>query len=93
MNKEIISFYLKVNFRQDSSNINKKFKTNDKINTSKEEVLNQDQLAMRRATQQNQGHLPKVETIVRQQPKIGRNQKVLIKNISNGEEKFKQAEF
>ena len=98
VNKEIISFLFKGELpSKDSSNIReaKNLKTNDKINTSKEEVLNQDQLAMRRATQQNQGHLPKVETIVRQQPKIGRNQKVLIKNISNGEEKelkFKQAE-
>ena len=98
VNKEIISFLFKGELpSRDSSNIReaKNLKTNDKINTSKEEVLNQDQLAMRRATQQNQGHLPKAETIVRQQPKIGRNQKVLIKNISNGEEKelkFKQAE-
>ncbi|MED5364178.1 MAG: preprotein translocase subunit SecA, partial [Bacteroidota bacterium] len=98
VNKEIISFLFKGELpSRDSSNIReaKNLKTNDKINTSKEEVLNQDQLAMRRATQQNQGHLPKTETIVRQQPKIGRNQKVLIKNISNGEEKelkFKQAE-
>ena len=98
VNKEIISFLFKGELpSKDSSNIReaKNLKTNDKINTSKEEVLNQDQLAMRRATQQNQGHLPKAETIVRQQPKIGRNQKVLIKNISNGEEKelkFKQAE-
>ena len=98
VNKEIISFLFKGELpSKDSSNIReaKNLKTNDKINTSKEEVLNQDQLAMRRATQQNQGHLPKVETIVRQEPKIGRNQKVLIKNISNGEEKelkFKQAE-
>ena len=98
VNKEIISFLFKGELpSKDSSNIReaKNLKTNDKVNTSKEEVLNQDQLAMRRATQQNQGHLPKAETIVRQQPKIGRNQKVLIKNISNGEEKelkFKQAE-
>ena len=98
VNKEIISFLFKGELpSRDSSNIReaKNLKTNDKINTSKEEVLNQDQLAMRRATQQNQGHLPKAETVVRQQPKIGRNQKVLIKNISNGEEKelkFKQAE-
>ena len=36
-----------------------------------------------------------VETIVREMPKIGRNEKVVIKNISTGETrtvKFKQAE-
>ena len=37
-----------------------------------------------------------VETIVREKPKIGRNEKVSIKNISTGETKtikFKQAEI
>ena len=38
---------------------------------------------------------PKVETVVRQQPKIGRNEKVIMLNPLSGEEKevkFKQAE-
>ena len=36
-----------------------------------------------------------IETIIREQPKIGRNEKVTIKNITTGETKtikFKQAE-
>jgi len=36
-----------------------------------------------------------IETIIREQPKIGRNEKVTIKNIATGETKtvkFKQAE-
>jgi len=36
-----------------------------------------------------------VETIVRDRPKIGRNEKVIIRNVANGntkEVKFKQAE-
>ena len=44
------------------------------------------------ASNQNQ---QSVETIVREQPKIGRNEKVTIKNITTGETKtlkFKQAE-
>ena len=37
-----------------------------------------------------------VETIIREQPKIGRNERVTIKNISTGETKivkYKQAEI
>ena len=43
---------------------------------------------------QGQQQQAPVETIVREQPKIGRNEKVTIKNIMNGEEKtvkYKQA--
>ena len=45
---------------------------------------------------QTQGRRPQVtETIVREKPKIGRNERVTIKNIMSGESKtlkFKQAE-
>jgi preprotein translocase subunit SecA len=65
--------------------------------TSKEESLNSDQLAERArsigasASQNSQ----RVETITRELPKIGRNEKVEIQNSSTGEKrllKFKQAE-
>jgi preprotein translocase subunit SecA len=42
-----------------------------------------------------QGRSSIVETIVRELPKIGRNDRVVIKNVQNGESKtlkFKQAE-
>ena len=52
--------------------------------------------AQNRAVGQNQGGRPQVtETIVREQAKIGRNDRVTIKNIMSGESKslkYKQAE-
>ena len=64
--------------------------------TSKDEVLN------RRNGPKNRnvaggagGQRNVVETIVRERPKIGRNEKVVIRNVSTGETKtikFKQAE-
>ena len=66
--------------------------------TSKDEVLNTDEMAQRNhnvgagagGQQRNV-----VETIVRDRPKIGRNEKVVIRNVSTGETKtvkFKQTE-
>ena len=66
------------------------------MNISKEEVLNQDQQAMRQASQQSGGGaMEKAETIVRERPKIGRNERVDIQHVVSGERKtvkFKQAE-
>ena len=66
------------------------------LQTSKEEVLNSDELAQRnREAGQQASPAPQVtEPIVRDQPKIGRNDKVEIQNILNGEikeMKYKQA--
>ena len=65
--------------------------------TNKEETLNSDEMAQRarEVGQQASQRRSVVETIVRQQPKIGRNDKVVIQNIRTGERKdlkFKQAE-
>ena len=69
----------------------------EQYNTSKEEVLNSDELANRNrqvgASASSSSNI--VETVVREQRKIGRNEKVTIKNVSTGETKemkFKQAE-
>ena len=69
----------------------------EKYNTSKEEVLNSDELANRNrqigsnaSSRQNL-----IETVVRANRKIGRNERVKIKNIQSGEVKevkYKQAE-
>ena len=69
----------------------------EKLKTTKEEIPNSDELAAQnRAAGQTQGRRPQVtETIVREKPKIGRNERVTIKNIMSGESKtlkFKQAE-
>ena len=67
-------------------------------NTTKDEVLNSDQLAERNrqvGAGTSQAQRTQVETVVREQPKIGRNERVNIKNVTTGESKnmkFKQAE-
>jgi preprotein translocase subunit SecA len=99
VNRDIISFLFKGALpTQDASNIReaRSVRRKERVNTSKEEVLNQDQQAMRQASQQS-GRAPaeKQETIVRERPKIGRNERVNIQHIVSGEKKtvkFKQAE-
>lgn len=59
--------------------------------TSKADVQNTTEQAIQNSRQQSS---EPVETIVRDQPKIGRNERVTIKNVISGEEKevkFKQA--
>ena len=99
VNREIISFLLKGALpTQDASNIReaRSARRKERVNASKEEVLNQDQHALRQASQQSgRPTTEKQETIVRDRPKIGRNERVNIQNIVSGEKKtvkFKQAE-
>ncbi len=101
VNKEVVSFLYKGDIPngnndniQEARNINR---PKEKLNLNKEEALNSDELAAQnRAVGQNQGNRPQVtETITREAPKIGRNDKVTIKNVITGESKtlkFKQAE-
>ena len=100
LNKELLSFLFKSNLPNNQGNIKDASTNSSKNNnyqTSKEESLNSDELAERArrvgasASQQSQ----KVETITREVPKIGRNEKVEIRNNDTGEVKtlkFKQAE-
>ena len=64
--------------------------------TQKEEIPNLDERsAQNRAASNTQQQPQVVETIVRDQPKIGRNDRVTIKNVMSGENKtvkYKQAE-
>ena len=99
VNRDIISFLFKGALpTQDASNIReaRSVRRKERVNTSKEEVLNQDQQAMRQASQQSgRPTAEKQETIVRERPKIGRNERVDIQHIVSGEKKtvkFKQAE-
>jgi preprotein translocase subunit SecA len=68
---------------------------NEKLETSKENIPNLDERsAQSRAVGQNQNRNQPVETIVREQPKIGRNDRVTIKHVMSGENKtvkYKQA--
>ena len=92
INKEIISFLFKGELpSKDPSEIreDRRIRRKQKLNLSKEEVLNSDELASinRNAGQNVSSRNQSVETIVRETKKIGRNEKVTIKNISNGEQK------
>lgn len=101
VNKEVISFMFKGDLpTRDTAAIQEaKQRKAEKTTTQKEEVLNSDERAAQNravgAGASNAGQRPPVtETIVRDQPKIGRNDKVTIKNIMNGETKevkYKQA--
>ena len=100
LNKEVISFLLKGSIPAQNSPIQeaKKPQRRDKLKTSKDEVLNTEEMAAQnRAAGANAGNQRPsvVETITRELPKIGRNDKVIIKNVTSGESKtvkFKQAE-
>ena len=92
INREIISFLFKGELpSKDPSEIreDRRVRRKQKLNISKEEVLNSDELASRnRNVGQNvSSRNEQVETIVREVKKIGRNEKVTIKNITNGEQK------
>jgi preprotein translocase subunit SecA len=101
VNKDVISFMFKGDLpTQDTSSIQEaRQQKAERTTTSKDEVLNSDQqAAINRSVgsgASNAGQRPQVtETIVRDQPKIGRNDTVTIKNVMNGESKslkYKQA--
>jgi preprotein translocase subunit SecA len=85
---------------QSSSTIQeaKRPKSKEKLNISKDEVLNTEEMAQRNrqvGAGASQAQRQIIETITREQPKIGRNEKVTIKNVTSGETKtvkYKQAE-
>lgn len=101
LNKEVLSFLIKGSLpSQSPSSIQeaKRPKPRQKLNISKDEVLNTEEMAQRTravgAGASQQQRQP-IETIIREQPKIGRNERVTIKNVTTGETKtvkFKQAE-
>ena len=100
VNKEVISFLFKGELPQrEPEQITEATQRRPKENleTQKEEIQNLDQRAAQSrqaGAQAGQQQQQVTETIVREQPKIGRNEKVTIKNVTNGEEKtvkYKQA--
>ncbi|WP_430905847.1 preprotein translocase subunit SecA [Maribacter sp. 2-571] len=101
VNKEVVSFLFKGELPTANPNeisaARETQRPKENIQTSKEEIPNSDELAARnRAAGQTQRQRPQItETIVREQPKIGRNERVTIKNVLSGESKtvkYKQAE-
>ena len=101
LNREVLSFLIKgtlPNQNKGAIQEAKQPKRPQHYNTTKDEVLNSDQLAERNrrvGAGASQAQRTPVETVVREQPKIGRNERVTIKNVTTGESKtvkFKQAE-
>ena len=99
LNKEILSFLFKGSLPTSNPNEireDRQTRRKDNYSTRKEEVLNSDELANRnREIGTNASSQSHVETVVRDRKKIGRNERVKIKNTQSGlikELKFKQAE-
>ena len=96
VNKEVISFLFKGELPSENNSIQeaRETKRKDNLKTSKEDIPNMDERAAQsRAAGQTQRPQP-VETITREQPKIGRNDRVTIKHVMRGENKtlkYKQA--
>ena len=97
VNKEILSFLFKAEIATDSNkNVQEAGSRKPlKVKTSKDEIPNTEELRQRNRAITNRQQNSPVETIVRTKPKVGRNDKVTIKNIKNGESKtlkYKHAE-
>ncbi len=94
VNKEVLSFLFKGEIPNQGNISEARQQKKEALNLSKAEIQNSSEQAISNARNQQQSAPQPVETIVREQPKIGRNERVTIKNIMNGEEKtvkFKQA--
>ena len=99
VNKDVISFLFKGEIPQETANTiqEAKKRKQEQLETQKEEIPNMDERAAQsRAAGQGASRQQQqvVETIVREQPKIGRNDKVTIKHVMSGESKevkYKQA--
>ena len=98
LNKELLSFLFKGSLPNNENNIKEATQPSKNRNyrTTKDEALNTDEMAQKArqvgasASQSSQ----KVETVVHDMPKIGRNEIVEIKNTNSGEVKklkFKKA--
>ncbi|MEZ4875116.1 MAG: preprotein translocase subunit SecA [Flavobacteriaceae bacterium] len=98
VNKEVISFLFKGELPQENQQQIQEAKLTrpkEKLNEQKDEIPNMDERAAKARAAGNTQQRPQVtETITRERPKIGRNDKVTIKHVMSGENKemkFKQA--
>ena len=103
VNKELLGFLLRARIPSEQQGPIKEASTvkkpkRDNLQVSKESVLNTDEMAQRQrevAAGAGRPQRTAVETIIRDNPKIGRNERVTIIHTISGEEKelkFKQAE-
>jgi len=98
VNKDVLSFLFKGELpKENQRQIQeaREVKSKQKLNEQKDEIQNLDQRSVgSKAAGQTQNQLPITETITREMPKIGRNDKVTIKHVMSGESKqvkYKQA--
>ncbi|EDP69649.1 translocase [Flavobacteriales bacterium ALC-1] len=98
VNKDVISFLFKGEIPQETTNNiqEARARKQEKLETQKDEIPNMDErAAQNRAAGEGASRQQQVvETIVREQPKIGRNDRVTIKHVMSGESKvvkYKQA--
>ena len=98
VNKDVISFLFKGELPTETQNTiqEARARQREKLKTQKDEIPNMDERAAQSRAAGNTQRQPEVvETIVRDHPKIGRNDKVTIKHVMSGENrtlKYKQAE-
>ena len=100
VNKDVISFLFKGELPQETQDNIQEAKTRkqENLQTKKEEIQNMDERAAQSRSVgagASQSQPQVIETIVRDKPKIGRNDRVTIKHVMSGENKtvkYKQAE-
>ncbi len=98
VNKDVISFLFKGELPNETTNAIQEArqpKKDEKLQTQKDEIPNMDERAAQNRAAGNTQRQEVTETIVRDQPKIGRNDRVTIKHVMSGENrtlKYKQAE-
>ena len=97
VNKDVISFLFKGELPQETQDTiqEAKARKKEKLETHKDEIPNMDERAAQSRAAGNTQQQQVVETIVRDRPKIGRNDRVTIKHVMSGENKtlkYKQAE-
>ncbi len=99
VNKDVISFLFKGELPTETTNAiseARQARKRENLQTQKDEIPNLDERsAQNRAAGNTQPQPQVVETIVRDKPKVGRNDRVTIKHVLSGENKtlkYKQAE-
>ncbi|GAA4281556.1 preprotein translocase subunit SecA [Gaetbulibacter aestuarii] len=99
VNKDVIAFLFKGELPQETQNTiqeARQTRRKENLKIQKDEIPNLDERsAQNRAAGNRQRQQEIVETIVRDRPKIGRNDRVTIKHVMNGENKtlkYKQAQ-
>jgi preprotein translocase subunit SecA len=98
VNKDVLSFLFKGELpKENQRQIQeaREVKSKQKLKEQKDEIQNLDQRSVgSKASGQTQNQQQVTETITREMPKIGRNDKVTIKHVMSGETKqvkYKQA--